>query len=266
MQLTRAEGVRVVPVAATDRAIYPDMADHEFAKMLAASSAQCWQGRFYRAFVIRMGAEAVGRMSLIGGEDGSVSEGVEVFDAHRRRGVATAAMKQLIDWAASLGFMRLTGQIRTDNAASIALHRRLGFTIDCTHFNRRGREVHEVSLPLRRSNMQHEMNLRNGPFQAIASGRKRYELRLNDEKRRAIRVGDRITFTNLADGTRCTVRVTSLHPFADFAALYESLPLLECGYTAENVAGADPRDMEAYYPPEKQALYGVLGIGIELTE
>lgn len=111
--------------------------------------------------------------------------------------------------------------------------------------------------------MHHEMSLRPGPFGMIADGRKRYELRLLDEKRRMIAVGDTITFTCTADERRLPVRVISLQTFADFGALYASIPLTECGYTTENVASADPRDMEKYYPPEKQACYGVLAIGVE---
>lgn len=113
--------------------------------------------------------------------------------------------------------------------------------------------------------MRHEMSLRPGPFEAIATGRKRYELRLNDDKRQTIRVGDEIVFTRTTDEATLTVRVKSLHPFASFAELYAALPLLECGYRPDNVERARPSDMEAYYPPEKQAQYGVLGIGIELV-
>lgn len=109
----------------------------------------------------------------------------------------------------------------------------------------------------------HEMSLRPGPFGMIADGRKRYELRLYDEKRRCIAVGDTITFTCTADGRSVNVRVTSLQSFPDFATLYAALPLTECGYTAENVAAADPRDMAQYYPPEKQRNHGVLAIGVE---
>lgn len=111
--------------------------------------------------------------------------------------------------------------------------------------------------------MHHEMSLRPGPFARIADGSKRYELRLHDEKRRLISVGDTITFTCTEDERTVPVRVTSLHPFAGFGELYASLPLTECGYTAENAATADPRDMEKYYPPERQAEYGVLAIGVE---
>ncbi len=111
--------------------------------------------------------------------------------------------------------------------------------------------------------MHHEMSLRPGPFGKIADGRKRYELRLYDEKRRRIAVGDTITFTCTSDERSVMVRVTSLHPFADFAALYATLPLTECGYTPENVSLADPHDMEQYYPLEKQHENGVLAIGVE---
>lgn len=111
--------------------------------------------------------------------------------------------------------------------------------------------------------MHHEMKLRPSPFAMIADGRKRWELRLNDEKRRTIAVGDTITFACTADERRVTVRVTALRTFADFAALYAALPLLECGYTPDDVSTANPRDMEQYYPPEKQHEYGVLAIGVE---
>ncbi len=111
--------------------------------------------------------------------------------------------------------------------------------------------------------MQHEMSLRPGPFSKIADGSKRYELRLHDEKRRLIAVGDTITFTCTEDDRTVHVRVVSLHPFASFDELYAAMPLTECGYTQENVSAADPKDMEKYYPPEKQAQYGVLAIGVE---
>ena len=49
-----------------------------------------------------------------------------------------------------------------------------------------------------------------------------------------------------------------------FAALYNSLPLLECGYTEQNIDRACPDDMNVYYPEEKQQQYGVVGIRIAL--
>ena len=42
--------------------------------------------------------------------------------------------------------------------------------------------------------------------------------------------------------------------------LYKSLPLLQCGYTRENIDKATPSDMEQYYSIEEQNKYGVVGI------
>ncbi len=112
--------------------------------------------------------------------------------------------------------------------------------------------------------MTHTMNLHSRPFQMIANGQKIYELRLDDEKRRLIHIGDEIVFTNTAVPERTLrVQVVGLHRYENFAALYAALPLDKCGYLPEELDTASPRDMEAYYTPEKQRQYGVLGIEIE---
>lgn len=107
---------------------------------------------------------------------------------------------------------------------------------------------------------QHQMKLHSSPFAMIKSGQKTIELRLLDEKRRQIKVGDTITFTNTATGETLTKTVTKLHCFDSFEALYRALPLLQCGYTQADIATAHYRDMEAYYSAEEQAMYGVVGI------
>lgn len=113
--------------------------------------------------------------------------------------------------------------------------------------------------------MLHTMRLRPAPFAMIASGAKTIELRLYDEKRRLIEVGDTVCFVCTAeDGRHLTARVVALHRFPDFAALYRTLPLLRCGYTPETLPDADPADMDAYYSRQEQAQYGVLGIELRL--
>lgn len=112
--------------------------------------------------------------------------------------------------------------------------------------------------------MTHQMKLNPGPFSLIASGRKTIELRLNDPKRRNIRVDDRIVFTNTESGAQLAAQVVALHPFPDFDSLYRALPLEKCGYLPEELATASPKDMEAYYTPAQQAEYGVLGIEIKV--
>ena len=113
--------------------------------------------------------------------------------------------------------------------------------------------------------MIYHMNLNPQPFSMIADGHKTIELRLLDEKRQKIAVGDTLIFTNTADPAlqlRCAVK--KLHRFANFAELYAALPLDRCGYLPHELADARPEDMDLYYPPEKQRQYGVVGIEIQM--
>lgn len=113
--------------------------------------------------------------------------------------------------------------------------------------------------------MTHEMNLHDAPFDMIKSGKKIYELRLWDEKRRGIKIGDEILFTRSRGGEdSMRTIVVGLHLFDSFTELYAALPLLKCGYTEEDIDGADPSDMDIYYSKEKQAAYGVVAIEIKL--
>ena len=91
------------------------------------------------------------------------------------------------------------------------------------------------------------------------------ELRLNDEKRKQISVGDTIKFINTEDSNdTLRVKVVDLFLFSSFAELYDNLPLLNCGYNEDNINTASPDDMEMYYSREKQNKYGVVGIEISL--
>ncbi len=119
--------------------------------------------------------------------------------------------------------------------------------------------VETVAL-LSRKKTEHQMKLNQQPFEMIKSGQKTIELRLNDEKRQKLKVGDEITFTNTANGETLKRTVLKLHPFNSFYELYRSLPLLKCGYTELDIHTAQASDMEKYYSVEEQAKYGVVGI------
>lgn len=106
----------------------------------------------------------------------------------------------------------------------------------------------------------HNMKLHASPFEMIKTGKKTIELRLYDEKRQQIHEGDIIVFTNTSTGEKLVAEVKKLHLFDSFEALYQSLPLLQCGYTAEDITTAHPSDMEMYYSADEQKKYGVVGI------
>lgn len=117
----------------------------------------------------------------------------------------------------------------------------------------------------RKRNMLHHMKLQSEPFHKIKNGRKTIELRLNDEKRQKVRVGDFIEFSQMdAPLQRLTVRVIALHHFNSFAELYAALPKEKLGYASDETPDHD--DMHAYYPCDEQEKYGVLGIELRLTD
>ena len=110
--------------------------------------------------------------------------------------------------------------------------------------------------------MHHNMKLKPEPFEKIKSGKKTMELRLYDEKRQLLSVGDIITFTNMETSEQLTVNVIGLHRFDSFKDLYEHIDKKLIGYNEEDEV--DPNHMNQYYSEEEQEKYGVLAIEIKL--
>lgn len=109
----------------------------------------------------------------------------------------------------------------------------------------------------------HTMQLRPEPFEKIKRGSKTIELRLYDEKRQRISLGDTIRFTNTECPTdTICVEVKEMFVFDSFAELYRALPLTACGYSDLELSTASPNDMAQYYSEEEQKRYGVVGIQI----
>ncbi len=109
--------------------------------------------------------------------------------------------------------------------------------------------------------MERTMKLHERPFENIQSGKKRVELRLYDEKRRNIQVGDTILFLQPERGETLRKRVADIRVFPDFFELYEHFDKVDIGYEKGEVANAE--DMYEYYSPEEIAKYGVVAIVLE---
>ena len=106
-----------------------------------------------------------------------------------------------------------------------------------------------------------EMNLQPAPFEKIKEKTKTIEMRLYDEKRKTLRAGDYVRFTNVENGETLVCQVVALHPFANFEQLYQRFEKTTLGYAVEETAS--PADMLAYYNQDDVLRYGVLGIEIE---
>ena len=109
----------------------------------------------------------------------------------------------------------------------------------------------------------HGMSLRTEPFRRIESGRKCVELRLCDEKRSRIRVGDRIVFTHEENGEeKLEARVLGLHKYLNFDRAGEDFGIAALGFDGDEESLGER--MRAYYSDEEVERYGVLAIRIEV--
>lgn len=109
------------------------------------------------------------------------------------------------------------------------------------------------------------MKLNKEPFCKIKNGTKIYEMRLYDEKRKLIRVGDIIEFAERDSDEKCTVEVIDLCLFESFTELYAKLPLDKLGYSLDELNSASPTDMEKYYSKDEQSHCGVVAIKIQVV-
>jgi len=95
-------------------------------------------------------------------------------------------------------------------------------------------------------------------FQLIKNETKTIELRLNDEKRRKLKIDDIIEFENRKDEEKIYCRVIALHHAINFKKLYEyfndnNITMKQLGYI--------PCDLlSKFYTDEEQDKYGVVGI------
>ena len=115
--------------------------------------------------------------------------------------------------------------------------------------------------------MIHYMKLRDTPFEKIKSGNKTVELRLYDDKRRKINIGDKIIFSNIADGNdKLAVIVKALYICESFRALFEEISPEKCGNPKNMSVESAVEHMRAYYSSEDEQKYGVIGIKIALID
>lgn len=108
----------------------------------------------------------------------------------------------------------------------------------------------------------HKMSLFPDAFELIVSRNKKIEMRLNDEKRQKLSIGDLIVFTNTNTKEEIITEVTDLKNFKSFNELYFSYEKTAIGYKEDEIA--NPSDMFKYYSKNQIDKYGVLAIEIKL--
>ena len=112
--------------------------------------------------------------------------------------------------------------------------------------------------------MEHEMKLQPEYYNFILNGTKRIEIRLFDEKRQEIEIGDTIKFLKGPElNESFKVKVVGLLRYNSFLDMFKDFDisiLSDKSMTKEELIAV----LEQFYTKEKQEQYGVLGIRIEL--
>ena len=197
---------------------------------------------------------------------GQHSMGYNLAKVYWGNGYCTEACKAMLAHAVEvLGVHDFTCGPATANLRSQRVVEKCGFTFQ--YFDSYEKSDGSQTFESKEYSLHvdlHQMNLDDEPFCQIANGHKTIELRLDDERRQNLKIGDYITFTNNQSSEKIVAKIKALHKFPNFAELYKSLDLTKCGYSPDQLATASPQDMLKYYPAEKQAQYGVLGIEIQL--
>ncbi|MFL1380516.1 ASCH domain-containing protein [Nocardiopsis protaetiae] len=121
-----------------------------------------------------------------------------------------------------------------------------------------GRLMHNRPADLEQRPRTHEMGIYKRYFDLIASGRKTTEVRVDDDKRKRLAVGDLLRFR--CRDEEVLTRITRLARYSTFAEMFDHEPEASTDPTANREEQL--RNIRAIYPPEREAL-GVVAIGIE---
>ena len=111
--------------------------------------------------------------------------------------------------------------------------------------------------------MTHEMRLHELPFNQIKDGTKTIESRLNDDKRRLLKVGDVVKFLKRPEMEESAMaKIIGLHVYPTFEELFGS-------FSPESFGGIAMEDLVEsiyrYYSKEDEEKFGVVGIEFQVV-
>ena len=109
------------------------------------------------------------------------------------------------------------------------------------------------------------MKLLKSPYERISSGKKTIEIRLYDEKRQKLNVGDTIEFSKLPDlKDKVKVKIVALLRYKSFKDLVNDFGMEYYGHPKDYSVEEFVNRIYTIYSKEKEQKYGVLGIKIRL--
>jgi len=113
----------------------------------------------------------------------------------------------------------------------------------------------------------HSMKLNPLPFQRIKKGSKKIEIRLFDEKRQKLKVGEKIEFSNLENmEEKIIVEILNLKKFKSFKSLIINTPMKKFGYPENYDIQKFLNSIYSIYTKKQEDMHSVLAIEIKLIK
>lgn len=112
---------------------------------------------------------------------------------------------------------------------------------------------------------QHKMKLNKKYFDYIKYGTKRVEIRVNDEKRRKLNIGDEIIFNNNDENDTINTKVLELEYFKNFEDLINYYDIEVIADKTEEKSEL-LKGLSIIYSPDDILKYGVVAIRIQVME
>jgi len=111
--------------------------------------------------------------------------------------------------------------------------------------------------------MMHTMKLNTRPFERMKEGKKMVEYRLNDEKRKRLKLGDTIIFQKLSNlDEKLLMEITDLNLFNNFYDAFLEFVNVENSDIGESIEKA-VNSMYEYYEKNDEKKYGCLAISLK---
>ena len=120
---------------------YAAMDPQSIEAMVDESIAGEHEGAFFRLFAVIEGDVPVGIINMYSPSGSVINVGPEIREEHRRNGYAFQAYRKALQLAAEMGYTDAFAVVRSENKASIALHRKLGFAEAAQLLSRSGKPV-----------------------------------------------------------------------------------------------------------------------------
>ena len=138
--------LRLVPVSADSMPDFEDtsyaaMPDEDKCRMIQESCDRRHDGAYFELFAVSDDDRIVGFMNLDARCAHTISLGPEIQKRFPRPGYGHAAETLALQHAKQSGYTAAVAEVREDNAASIALHEKLGFSVEERRINKHGNPV-----------------------------------------------------------------------------------------------------------------------------